>query len=89
MGNKNIKKGFISCEEAGNICDRSQYKEASIWERIKLELHIFWCVQCSEYVKKNSMLSKLLKKHETTHCTHHLPKEKKTELEELIKSEKQ
>jgi len=88
MSNKNIKKGFISCQEAGNICDRSQYKESSLWERIKLEMHILWCVKCNAYVKKNSMLSKLLKTHADEHCTHHLPKEKKEELEELIKSEK-
>jgi len=88
MSNKNIKKGFISCHEAGNICDRSQYKESSLWERIKLEMHILWCVKCNAYVKKNSMLSKLLKTHADEHSTHHLPKEKKEELEELIKSEK-
>jgi len=84
MSNNKITKGFISCEEAGNICDRSQYKEATLWERIKLEMHIFWCVKCNEYVRQNAVLSKLLKKYSKTSCEHHLSPEKKEKLEVLI-----
>jgi hypothetical protein len=87
MSNNKITKGFISCEQAGNICDRSQYKESSFWERIKLELHIFWCIKCNEYVKRNSMLSKLLNTYSKETCEHHLSKEKKQALEKLIEEE--
>lgn len=87
MGNNKITKGFISCNEAADICDRSQYKEATLWERVKLELHIFWCVKCNEYVKSNAVLSKLLKKYTKDSCPHRLSKDKKIALEKLIEKE--
>ena len=88
MGNHKLTKGFISCEEAGNICDRSQYKEASLWQRMKLELHIFWCEKCNAYVKRNNTLSKMLNKYSDEHCKHHLSEAKKSELETIIEQNK-
>lgn len=55
------KKIFISCEEAALTCDKSQYKEASFWEKAKLNLHILFCALCKQYVKNNRKLTKLLK----------------------------
>ena len=49
----------ITCEEAGHICDKSQYKEASIWEIIKLKLHHAYCKACLKHSRKNSRLTKL------------------------------
>jgi len=50
---------MISCDQARNICDRAQYKEASLKDKIKLNLHLMWCKTCSLYTKKNQALTSL------------------------------
>lgn len=52
---------FIACEEANHNCDKSQYNEATIWERVKLTLHLIYCRACREYSKNNAKLTKLVK----------------------------
>nr|WP_299213826.1 hypothetical protein [uncultured Allomuricauda sp.] len=49
----------ISCEEASNICNKSQYKEAGGWEILKLRLHIIMCKACAKFTKENTMLTSL------------------------------
>lgn len=60
---KEIKNSFlfISCEEAYKICDKSQYGEASLWEKIKLNMRFIWCHVTQAYVKKNLRLTKVMK----------------------------
>lgn len=53
---------MISCEEAAIICNKTQYKEASLSEKLKLKLHILICKACNSYVKKNIRLSTLCRK---------------------------
>ncbi len=53
---------FISCDEAKHICDKSQYKEASFWEKIKLNLRYTWCKITRAYVKQNKQLTTMVKK---------------------------
>ncbi|MGY0391784.1 hypothetical protein ACW5R3_04360 [Bizionia sp. KMM 8389] len=48
---------FISCEEAQHICDKSQYNEATGWEKFKLMLRYGYCRVTRSYVKKNAKLS--------------------------------
>ena len=57
-------KLFIPCEEAGHTCDKTQYKEASLWEKVKLNIHLIYCRACREYTKNNTKLTKLVKKPE-------------------------
>ncbi|MCB0445667.1 MAG: hypothetical protein R2812_11140 [Gelidibacter sp.] len=52
---------FISCEEAYHICDKSQYNEASFWEKLKLNLRYTWCKFTRAYVKRNKKLTKIVK----------------------------
>jgi len=52
---------FISCEEAHHICDKSQYNEATLWERIKLTIRLSWCRVSRTYTKKNRALTKAVK----------------------------
>ena len=52
---------FISCEEAQHICDKSQYGESTLWEKIKLNLRYFWCSFTKSYVKRNKKLTKAIK----------------------------
>ncbi len=57
------KKFFINCNEATAICNKNQYKEASIWEKIKLTIHLFICKNCGQYSKQNTTLTKACDKH--------------------------
>ncbi|SHJ16785.1 hypothetical protein [Aquimarina spongiae] len=59
-----MKKGnkiFVSCSDANHFCDKNQYKEASLWEKIRLSLHLIYCRACRKYSANNNKLSKLVK----------------------------
>lgn len=47
----------LTCDEATAICDKSQYKEASLWEKIELSIHLFLCKKCGLYSKQNKVMS--------------------------------
>ena len=51
----------IKCDESNHICDKSQYNEASLWEKIKLNIHLLYCDFCRKYTAKNQRLTKTLK----------------------------
>ena len=51
---------FITCEEAMHICDKSQYDEATLWEKIKLNLRLSWCKITRAYYRRNSKLTKVV-----------------------------
>lgn len=53
---------FISCDEAQHCCDKSQYDEASLLEKIKLNIHVLFCKVCRKYSLNNGKLTKLIKK---------------------------
>lgn len=52
---------FISCEEAKHICDKSQYGEATFWEKFKLNIRLSWCKITRAYTKRNKALTKTIK----------------------------
>lgn len=52
-----LKSLFISCDEATLICDKSQYNEASIFEKIQLNIHFLRCKICRLYTKQNNKMS--------------------------------
>ncbi|MFP4847155.1 hypothetical protein [Winogradskyella sp. PE311] len=54
----NIK---LSCQEANHVCDKTQYKEASFWEKVKLNLHLLYCNACRKYTARNTKLTKLIR----------------------------
>lgn len=56
-------KVFISCEEANSICNKNQYKEASYWDKIRLNIHILRCKYCKKYSSQNQIISILIGKH--------------------------
>lgn len=62
MSNKII----IPCDEANHVCDKTQYKEASLWEKIKLNIHLIYCNACRKYTKRNTQLTKLVTKDPVT-----------------------
>ncbi|MGB0981667.1 MAG: hypothetical protein ACPGUH_06160 [Winogradskyella sp.] len=53
---------FISCEEAKQICDKTQYKEATTWERVKLNIRLLYCDITKTYSKNNTKLTNAIKK---------------------------
>lgn len=53
---------MISCEEAAVICNKSQYREASLYEKIKLKFHMLFCASCALFSKKNKKLTSLCEK---------------------------
>ena len=53
---------FITCDEAKHICDRSQYGEASVWEKFKLNVRLSWCAVTRAYSRRNRKLTKVTTK---------------------------
>lgn len=80
---------FISCDEANHCCDKSQYKEASLLEMIKLNIHLLYCKACRTYTKNNTKLSKLMKSMEanTKTAPTNMNSTEKESLEEIFKKE--
>lgn len=56
-------KFTISCDEATAICDKNQYGEASLSEKISLSFHLFICKYCKKYTKQNNLMSQLFGKY--------------------------
>lgn len=67
-----IKKLDITCDEATTICDKNQYSEATVLEKIKLQLHFLKCKICLLYTKQNMLLTKAYKKKAGDSNTHSL-----------------
>lgn len=78
-------KLFINCDEATAICTKNQYKEASFWEKIKLNIHLISCKICGLYSKQNSKLTEVCNKHlKKPDCELELTPEDKTVLKEKL-----
>lgn len=57
-----FKKNGITCDEAALICNKSQYKEASLSEKLKLNWHFLQCQICKLYSNQNNKMTVLFKK---------------------------
>lgn len=76
------KRVKLTCDEATTICDKNQYGEASLWEKIRLIIHSLTCKYCKTYSLQNNILTKLIGKHlEPCNDENQLTKEDKKELE--------
>ena len=51
---------FIKCDDATLICDKTQYNEASFWERMKLSFHLMTCKHCKVYTEQNNLVTKVI-----------------------------
>lgn len=56
-----FKNLFISKEDAFHICDKSQYCESTLWEKIKLNSRYIFCRATRAYVNRNKKLTKAMK----------------------------
>ncbi len=54
-------KVFLPCEKANHLCDKAQYREVSLWEKIVLNFHLIYCRACRGYTKNNNKLTKAVK----------------------------
>lgn len=50
---------MISCDKAALICNKTQYREATHWEVVKLSFHLLMCKTCSKATEKNIKLTSL------------------------------
>lgn len=50
---------MISCDEAATICNKTQYDEAGLKERLQLWLHLLVCKPCAGFSRKNRQLTRL------------------------------
>ena len=81
-------KFMISCDEATAICDKSQYGEATLYDKIRLSFHLLVCKYCKTYSKQNNLMSQLFGKH-LSPCdgSEKLTEEEKLELEKKLQKE--
>jgi len=56
-----MSKVKLSCQEANHVCDKNQYKEATFWEKVKLNIHLIYCRACRKYTARNMKLTKTIK----------------------------
>ena len=79
---------IINCDEATTICDKSQYGEASLFDRIRLTLHLAYCKKCKKYTKQNNLMTDIFKRFATP-CegADHMPDKDKQELEAKLQEE--
>jgi hypothetical protein len=80
---------FISCEEAEHICDKSQYGEATLWEKIKLNIRLSWCKITRAYTKRNSVLTKTIKSSKVECLKHHEQQELKENFNNKLSKQNQ
>lgn len=48
------------CKKTAELCDKREYKEASLREILLINLHVFRCKYCREYSKKTVLLTEIL-----------------------------
>ena len=78
---------MIKCEEATSICDKSQYGEASFFDRIRLSFHNFLCHRCKLYTEQNKIMTKIFKIHKSKPTAQHLSNEDKETLQNVLDNE--
>ena len=77
---------MIKCDEATTICDKSQYGEASTFDKIRLSLHNFLCHKCKLYTEQNKVMTKIFNVHLHTQ-EEHLCDEDKDALQKTLEKE--
>ncbi|MFD2543524.1 hypothetical protein ACFSSB_14425 [Lacinutrix gracilariae] len=76
-----------ACEKANHVCDKSQYKEATLLEKLKLMLHLVFCRACRNYSSTNKKLTTTIKD-ANVDCMHKNEKEAlKESLEKAIQEQ--
>lgn len=74
---------LFKCDDAANVCDRSQYSESTVSERLLMKFHHVICRICREHSALNGKLSRAIKKANLQS----FPEHKKRELRKVIQQE--
>lgn len=74
---------IFKCSEAANVCDRSQYAESNLGERLLLKAHLLICKICRNHSTLNGKLTQAIRKANLRS----LPEDKKQELRKTIQQE--
>lgn len=74
---------FMDCSEAAECCNKAQYKEANLFNKAKLLLHLVYCKTCQRFTKRNNKLTELVNQSKIETC----PEEQKQQWREQIKKE--
>ena len=77
----------MPCDEANHVCDKSQYKEASLLEKIKLNFHLIYCKACRGYSKNNAKLTKRIEDSELECLDPKCKEDMKKDLEKALKEQ--
>ncbi len=77
-----FEKLKINCDQATTICDKSQYGEATLFEKIQLNFHFLGCKICRMYSKQNVKMSKVFKM-KANDCKKRIPCMSSVEKEQL------
>ncbi|GAA4238582.1 hypothetical protein GCM10022291_29600 [Postechiella marina] len=83
MSKKN--KIFLACDEAQHVCNKTQYKNSTFWEKIKLNIHLLYCAACRKYSSNNSKLTKIVKQSNVDCLDDDCKEAMRKELEKAIK----
>ena len=83
-----MSKLFLKCEEANHICDKSQYREASLIEKIKLTIHLLYCRVCRKYTKSNAKLTECIKQSELNVLEESVKKSMKSDFNKELAKQK-
>ena len=75
---------FVDCTEANLCCDKAQYEEASLVEKLKIHIHNFFCKACKKYTDDNKKLSALIKQANLKSCSEKEKNAWKAKIEEQI-----
>ena len=75
---------MISCEKAAKICCKTQYREATLFEKIQLNFHLIICRTCKAFSKKNKLLTGLCEEAELKSLSQKEKEEMKQKLQEKI-----
>jgi len=75
---------MISCEKAAIICNKAQYKEATVFEKLTLKIHILLCNACAAHAKNNAALTSLCNKANLKALTDKDKTKMKEKLEEQV-----
>lgn len=83
-----MSKFFIKCDKANQVCDKSQYKEASFLEKLKLNIHLIYCKYCRKYSKNNAKLTKCMKNSNVNCLDNSVKQEMKKKINKVLVNQK-
>ena len=54
---------FIDCRQAARMISEAQERPLSLRDRLKLRMHLHWCVACTRYQRQVGFLRKALRRY--------------------------